>query len=329
MKFQQPIKLIWLAIALFVFSACKKDEPAEPNLPIENPPAAETMPSACGGAITPPGAEGPGLVFKFWFNETQERLNAIGLPSTMPASHAGQSPSFNGMSAHYIELAPSAFTALGTGDVLYTGAETSVGGSQALDFNQAIITSECEDFIRIPYSQITPGTYEWLRVSLAYQNYDIKYLFNGVEYDGTVASFIGYNTYITSYAINTASLTVNDNRLQGYWGFETTVPFLGTQTSSGQAPAGATTVPNPLFNSAPIPSGSCVVTGPFSGESLTITGNETEDIVIVISLSVNKSFEWIEVNPDGKYEPLSPSFAATGEVPVDMGVRGMQVYVLD
>jgi len=326
MNFKNSSKWIALTLVVLTLASCKKDDP-DPVIPPVTPPPT-TMPAACNDAQNAPGAEGPGLVFKFWFNETQVRLNNIGQPATMPAGHAGQTPSFNGMSAHYIELAPSAFTALGTGDVLYVGAETMAGGANALDFNQAIIKNECEDFIRIPFSQITPGNYEWLRVSLAYQNYDIQYRFGGVDYSGTVASFIGYNTYITSYQINTASLVVNDDRLQGYWGFETTVPIIGTQTSSGQAPPGATTVPNPLFASAPIPSGSCVVTGPFDN-ALNITGTETEDIVIVISLSVNKSFEWIDVIADGKYEPLNASFAPTGEVPVDMGVRGMQVLVLN
>lgn len=325
MNLRNSHKLLLLASALLVFSSCKKDNP-DPIIPPATPPPA-TIPAACEEAQNTPGPEGPGLVFKFWFNETQVRLNNIGIPATMPSNHAGQSPDFNSISAHYIELAPSAFTALGTGDVLYVGTETTAGGASALDFNQAIFKGECEDFIRIPFSQITPGTYEWLRVSLAYQNYDIQYRFSGVDYSGTVASFIGFNTYITSYQINTASLAVNDNRLQGYWGFETTVPFLGTQTSSGQAPAGATTVPNPLFNSAPIPAGSCVVTGPFNN-NITITGNETEDILIVVSLSTNKSFEWIDVIPDGKYEPLNASFQPTGEVPVDMGVRGMQAIVV-
>jgi hypothetical protein len=325
MIFKTCSKLLMLALVVLAFSGCKKDEP-DPVIPPVTPPTA-TMPTACEEAQNTPGPEGPGIVFKFWFNETQVRLNNFGLPATMPANNAGQSPEFNSISAHYIELAPSAFTALGTGDVLFVGAETMAGGANALDFNQAIFKSECEDFIRIPFSQITPGTYEWLRVSLAYQNYDIQYRFSGVDYSGTVASFIGFNTYITSYQINTASLTVNDDRLQGYWGFETTVPFLGTQTTSGQAPAGATTVPNPLFNSAPIPSGSCVVTGPFSN-NITITGNETEDLVIVVSLSTNNSFEWIDVIPDGKYEPLNAAFQATGEIPVDMGVRGMQAIVV-
>jgi hypothetical protein len=69
-----------------------------------------------------------------------------------------------------------------------------------------------------------------------------------------------------------------------------------------------------------------VVTGPFE-QALEITGNESEDIVVVLSVSTNKSFEWIDVNPDGKYEPLNAGFQPTGEVPVDMGVRGLEVYV--
>jgi len=320
MILKNSYKLLLLAGVLLAFSACKKDEP-DAIIPPTTPPV------SCEAAQTAPGSEGPGLVFKFRFNKTQERLNSFGQPATMPANHAGQSPDFNNISAHYIELAPSASTALGTGEVLYVGAETTIGGANALDFNQAIFKGECEDFIRIPFSQIENGTYEWLRVSLAYQNYDIQYRFGGADYSGTLASFIGFNTYISSYQINTSSLTVNENRLQGYWGFETTVPLLGTQTSSGQAPAGATTVPNPLFSSAPIPSGSCVVTGPFNN-NLTITGDETEDIIIIISLSTNNSFEWVDVIPDGKYEPLQANLQLTGEIPVDMGVRGMQAIVV-
>ena len=47
-----------------------------------------------------------------------------------------------------------------------------------------------------------------------------------------------------------------------------------------------------------------------------ITGNETEDIEIVVSLSTNQSFEWID-NGDGYFEP------AAGDVVVDMGIRGL------
>ena len=272
------------------------------------------------------------LVFKFKFDSTQARLNNVGQPETMEAGHAGQSPVFNKMSAHYVELAPTAFTALGTGDVLYRADETSAGGSNAIDFEKSYFAGNNEVFYSIPIKDVTPGNYEWLRISLAYQNYDIKYyidtVINGItfkqEYPGTVASFIGFNTYIKNYKVKNQTLSVNGNEKQGYWGFETTISYAGTDypiTTSGQAPEGATTVVNPLFASSPVPSGSCVVTSAFAPGKLTITGNETKDVVVEISLSTNKSFEWVEVINDGKWQP------SKGEAVVDMGIRGMVTTV--
>lgn len=257
----------------------------------------------------------PKLVFKFKFDSTQVRLDNLGNPSSMPANHRGQHPQFNKMSSHYIELAPDMYTALGTGEIVYIAP--MIGASQAIDFDQSVKVGENEQFFSIPLSDITPGTYEWLRVSLAYQNYDISFRVNPpvvpATYDGvgTLAAFIGYNTHINTYTINTQQVTVNADKLQGYWGFES----LGT-VNTGQVPSGAITVPNPLFASSPIPSGSCVVTAAFS-QPLVITGNETSDITVTVSLSINKSFEWIESGSNNFYEPLD------GDTVVDMGVRGM------
>lgn len=109
-------------------------------------------------------------------------------------------------------------------------------------------------------------------------------------------------------------MTVNGNRLQGYWGFE--VNDIGVPVLTGQAPPGTTTVPNPINATSPIPAGSCVVTGAFP-IPLTVTGTETEDIVIEVSLSTNKSFEWLETDADNVWEPEN------GEEVQDMGIRGM------
>lgn len=136
---------------------------------------------------------------------------------------------------------------------------------------------------------------------------------------GRLASFVGFNTYINDYVINAESVTVDDDKLQGYWGFEADV-FGSPYVTTGQAPAGATTVPNPLFATSPIPAGSCVVTGEFQ-DPLVITGSETEDIVVILSLSCNQSFEWVDGNANGKYEP------SLGENVVDMGLRGLIPYV--
>lgn len=285
--------------------------------------AAVVLLTACskdGESNTTTTPSGPRIIFRFAFDENQERLNNLGQPSEVPAGHAAQSPSFNKISAHYVEMTPNMWTALGAGEVLYDGPETDAGGATAIDFNQAILVGEGQDFLSIPISSLSPGTYEYIRVSLSYQNYDIDYLAEGYDLTGTIASFIGYNNYISSYTINTQSVAVNDDKLQGYWGFETDVPFVGVQTSTGQAPEGATTVPNPIFATSPIPQGSCVVTGAFASP-IQITGNETEDIIITLSLSTNNSFEWTEVNADGKFEPLA------GEGVVDMGIRGLIPYV--
>ncbi len=273
-------------------------------------------------------SNGPNLVLKFKFDPTQERLNNLGQPEPMPVGHAGQSPDFNKMSAHYVELTPTAFTALGGGAVLYKAPETTAGGANAIDFDKSKFAGNNETFFSISLKDIAPGDYEWLRISLAYQNYDIKYYIDTViagipvkqEFPATVASFIGFNTYIRSYTIKDQTIAVNANKKQGYWGFATVPNFGGVNypySATGQAPEGATTVVNPLFATSPVPAGSCLVTGAITPGKLTITGKETSDIVIEVSLSVNKSFEWIEQVNDGKWEP------GKGEAVVDMGIRGM------
>lgn len=263
---------------------------------------------------------GPRLVFKFRFDSMQPRLNNLGQNAPIPPGHAAQTPRFRKISAHYIELTPNGNTPLGAGKVLYRAAEVTTGGMNAIDFEQSLKVNEGEPFFSVPISSLIAGTYSWLRVSLSYQNYDIRYKYNSgagnATANGTIASFLGFRTYIKTYTINTLSITENANKDQGYWGFET----FG-MTFKGQAPPGATTVPNPLFSSSPIPPGSCVVTGPFMGP-LVITGNETHDIVITMSLSINRSFEWDDhFSPDGWYQPDA------GDKVIDMGIRGLRPVV--
>ncbi|WP_431132822.1 hypothetical protein [Psychroserpens mesophilus] len=253
----------------------------------------------------------PNLVIKLKFDPDQERLGNLGQPVSVAPGNAAQSPHINRMSANYIEFAPTATTALGTGEIIFEGDETTTGGAQAINFQNAVFAGNNETFLTIPLSEISTGNYEWVRVSLAYQEGNIDLLINAQELTGTLASFVGYNSYITSFNLNESTITVNDNKAQGFWAFEAS-----GFTTQGQAPEGATTVPNPIFDSSPIPSGSCVVTGEFEN-GLTITGNETQDITVTLSFSINNSFEWIDVNPDGKYEP------GAGEQVVDMGLRGL------
>ena len=258
-------------------------------------------------------AEEPYLIVKFKFDENQLRLDNLGQPTTLTAGNGAQSPDFNSISAHYFELAPTAYTQLGDGTVLYHAPETTAGGEVAIDFNQAIVVKEGETFLKIPLRLVTQGNYEYVRVSLAYQDYNIKVRNNGTDYQGRLASFVGYNNFINTHFIGSNSFPINGNRMQGYWAFALDdFPF----ATSGQTPPGATTVPNPISSTSPIPPGSCVVTGKFS-KNLVINGNENQDVVVTLSLSINNSFEWQEIIADGKFEP------SIGENVVDMGLRGL------
>lgn len=256
--------------------------------------------------------EEPQLIIKFKFDPTQVRLNNIGQPSTVAAGNAAQSPIFNGISAHYLEFTPNALTQVGQGAILYNGPSTTIGGANAIDFSQAKIVGEGEAFLSIPLKNIPIGSYEYVRVSLSYQNYNINVRASGSDYVGTLASFVGYNNYITTHSINGNPFVVNDDVLQGYWAFG--IPSVGYYTS-GQS-TGVTTVPNPIAGTSPIPAGSCLVTGKFTN-NFVITGNETKNVEVQLSLSINNSFEWQEVNADGKFEP------SVGENVVDMGLRGL------
>lgn len=282
------------------------------------------------------------LIFKFKFNDTLPRLNDTGAVVGVGIGNAAQNPVFNGISAHYLELVPTANTLLGQGQFWMLGALKD----SAIDFSKATVTSDGEAFFTMPLSAIKPGIYEWLRISLAYQNYDVKYrmdtVINGVsfnsDFNGTIASFIGFNTFIDDYTIKTKKVSINGKRRQGYWGFETTVGSGGFYypaiTKTGQAPDSATTVVNPLFATSPVPKGSCVVTASFKqtkyykdGTSadiatpLTITGLEKESIIVECNLSTNKSFEWREIVNNGMWDPLR------GEQVIDMGIRGMRPII--
>ncbi len=197
----------------------------------------------------------PTIHFIFKFDSTQQRLNNLGTTAGIAQGNKAKSPVFNTMSAHYLELSPDQFTALGGGDVLYKAPETISGGTNAIDFSKAKFAGESETFLSVPLKDLQPGSYNWLRISLAYQNYTVKVNTPLQIVDATVASFIGFKTYIQNFKIKDSVLNVNANKDQGFWALEASPSGFGI-VESGQAPPGATTVPNPLFASSPVPAGS-------------------------------------------------------------------------
>ena len=278
-----------IMLAIVAFAGCKKEN--DPIVPVP-----------------------PTVTMKFVFDENQERLDNFGEPVDIPAGNAGQAPQFNQIAAHYVELIPNENTPLGGGVILYQSPETTAGGDEAISFDQLPLLTENEVFDLGLLADVPEGTYRYIRVSLAYQNYTLDYLASGFDLTGTLASFIGYNTYITEYTMEDQAIAVNGNKLQGYWGFETVGSVV-----TGQTPPGATTVPNPISSTSPIPAGSCLVTGAFD-TPIVIDYNNPEDLELTISLSINDSFEWQEVVQDGKWEP------GINESVVDMGIRGLIGY---
>ena len=269
--------------------------------------------------------------FVLEFDEDQIRLDNLGNPSVIPAGNAAQTPLMNLMSVHYIELSENEFVPFKDGAVLYTAPQTSEGGDEAIDFDESQKSAAGADFVKINLERLTPGTYKYVRVSVAYQNYDIQYNINDVPFfgdltdqTGTAASFLGFNTYISDLTVKNLTTTINANKLQGFWAFESLFtddlePYNAIYT--GQAPEGATTVVNPLDATSPVPEGSCVITGAFA-EPLIIDGSETSELFIYLSFSINNSFEWIDPNANGKWD-LDASVPANNEAVVDMGLRGL------
>jgi hypothetical protein len=291
-----------LAVSIFVMS-CKKDK--------EIPPTTET---------------GPQLTFKVDFDETLPRLGNFGQDVSVGAGNAAQHPNMKSVSLHYIELAPDSLTALGNGQIMYKGPETTAGGANAVNIEEAIFAGPGQTFVSVNLADLAPGTYEWIRVSLTYQNYEIDYYYNqspltNMNLTGNLASYVGFNNYITSHVVKDSNVVVNSNKLQGYWAFEWGLEYLGgTYGGVSQGDGAGVTVVNPISSTSPVPAGSCVVTGKLA-TPLVITGNETSDKSIMLAFSINNSFEWNEINVDGKYEP------SVGETVVDMGLRGLHPYV--
>jgi hypothetical protein len=277
------------------------------------------------------GTTDANLNLQFRFDATQPRLNNIGQPAPLPTGHAAQTPDFQELSVHYLELAPGALTLLGKGAIIYKAEETNKGGENAVYFDKALKSDENKVFHNISLKNVPPGTYEWVRASVTYQSYDILFNINKVpvlgdvkNQKGRVASFVGFNTYISSIKPLTKTLTVNDDKKQGFWAFETNLDPQYAAFNNihfGEAPAGATTVVNPLFATSPIPQGSCVVTGKFD-KPLVVTGKETQDITLTFSFSVNKSFEWVDSNPNGQLDFYADQITPPEKI-VDMGLRGL------
>jgi len=276
--------------------------------------------------------DSPKLNIQFIMSSEAERLDNAGNPVTIPNQNAAQNPDFEILGLHYIGLFENELTPFSSGEDIFSSPSTMAGGENAIDFNQELFLTESENTYSIPLSSVSAGNYEYLRCSIGFQKFGLVYNLGGaadvnpnwpsgvdddIDIDGTIASFLGFNTFIEDYTIVEQTVSVNGNRLQGYFGLESSGNISGFDFSNlteGDAPQ--TTVPNPISSTSPVPAGSCVVTGLFP-EALSIPSNPTEDINVQVIISINNSFEWVDTNSNGKYEPL------LNEQVVDMGTRGV------
>lgn len=269
--------------------------------------------------------------FSLAFDPSQERLDNLGAPSEIPAGNAAQTPDMKLMSVHYIEMTPDAFTAFKDGSILYAAPETSAGGANAIDFAQSEFSDGSAEFVKVDLNRLSPGTYNYIRASVAYQQFEVQFDLHNIPvvgdlYDqsGILASFLGYNTYITTFQIAGLEVAVNGNKEQGFWAFATqfSEPYSAyNAVYTGQSPAGSTTVVNPIDATSPVPEGSCVITGVFS-DPLVVTEDEDRELYISLSFSTNNSFEWVDTDGDGKWDIDAVNPDATEQV-VDMGIRGL------
>jgi hypothetical protein len=271
--------------------------------------------------------------FKIKFDPLQERLNNTGLAASVASGRAAQTPAMNAIGVHSLEISPSATTASGLGSILLNTVESNSNGEKAIDISQVKMVKEGEIVLSIPISDMTPGKYEWIRAGVAYQNFDIQFnLMNApaagsfLDERGTMATYLGYNNYVAKQKISTKEEAINDNLKQGFWFFESklqTAYAAYNKIYSGQA--NALTFVNPIAQTSPNPTGTCVVTGRFE-TPLSITGKEQQDINVTLSFSINKSFEWEDLNRNGKWDidMQSRNGAILIESIKDIGLRGLK-----
>ncbi|MBK7958405.1 MAG: hypothetical protein IPK03_09980 [Bacteroidetes bacterium] len=234
------------------------------------------------------------------------------------------------MRIHYIELSQFYYTQVGDGDNIYKTEETKIGGENAIVFDKQTVIDPVNNLIRIPLKNLKADDYEFIRISIGYQGYDVfatanlsDYGLGEVNFPMRIASFLGFNTYIGKHTIKDSTITLNRNKMQGYWASEVHLaqgPLNYHKVIEGQAPG--TTVVNPIFSFSPIPSGSCLVTSKFENKTLKIVPTANADKHIEVSISTNKSFEWKDANSNGKWDVYPKAEQVT-----DMGIRGMKSTV--
>jgi hypothetical protein len=271
------------------------------------------------------------------FDPLQERLNDKGVAVPIPTGRATQTPNLNQIGVECLEIAANANTPVNKGIPVFQSVLKSSGNETITDYAQLKMVKDGETIVSVPMSKLGVGKFEWVRLGVAYQNFDILFSMQEVPFAGnftdergSFAAFLSKSNYITTHTVATKSETINGNKPQGYWVFETKFPSAYATLNrlfNGKIPDSTLTFVNPLHATAPLPTGSNLIVGRFD-TPLSITGQENQDITVTLTLSTNKSFEWEEsILRNGKWD--SNAQANTGqpsvERVVDVGFRGLKV----
>lgn len=280
----------------------------------------------------------PTISFIIKFDSLQDRLDANGQPTTS-STNASQTPVFNKIGTNYFELSSDENVLLGKGNVLLNGPNIAVTGATeaAIDFSQLKMLSDGDVLVTMPIKKFPVGQYNYARLAVPYANFDVQFDLLDVPFAGdfldergTIAAFFGQSTYITTYKVAEKEQVVNNIKKKGFWSFETKLsPGYAAYNNiyTGQIPDSAVTVVNPIQKTSPIPRGSSIITGKFISP-LSITGAETQNIMVTLSLSINNSFEWsdkLRKNKKWDIEAQANTGATVYEPVIDCGLRGLRV----
>ncbi len=259
----------------------------------------------------------PCLNLCYWFEHDGARLGSTGAASEISAGFAGQPPSSITIYPRYYELGPNANTALGSGQVLYEAATHNgqpVTGTGATILNN--LTGATHEEIAFSYSlaSIPANTYQYLRVGVAYYEARVNLRHNtglkNLDMSGVIGAFTGTRVQATDISLNGTSVALNTNVAQGFWVYK------GDSLAKVDGTANTVTAVNPIASTSAVPAGSDVITGAFTQPLVVSTHNA--DVTIIVLLSTNRSFEWVESTTDGYWQ------GSVGETVQDFAFRGLR-----
>ncbi len=229
----------------------------------------------------------------------------------MPNGHGAHSPTYNGIFIGLIELLADSTIPFGEGVSLMIQSLTINFSDTGYACCNSLIADGYVFNVGIDTSAI-PNTFKYIRISFIYENFSIWYKFNGNSYNASVAAFLAPKTLAYNYHINDSSYSSFSVKLNGQWELEVDTPGYGTVLRG----IASTTQPNVLSSSSPIPIGGCIVTCPILP---TLFLDQPDTKIITISISSNKSFEWVDHSDPNYFEPFD------GDTIVDVGIRGVKI----